>query len=261
MPEIIVALDYPDAPQALRLVDELGPEADFFKVGLELFIREGPPIVEALGERGKRVFLDLKLHDIPNTVASAVRSAAALGVDLLTIHLGGGESMLRAAAEAAGAAEETNAAGAAEAANASGPDDPGAHPRLRLLGVTVLTSLPVTEVEEVWGREVSSLRDEVLRLAELGHRCGLRGLVASAQEAEDLRRRFGPGTLIVTPGIRPAGSDTHDQERVATPGGAARAGADLLVVGRSITQAPDPLRAFREIRDEAQGVEREEGGA
>jgi orotidine-5'-phosphate decarboxylase len=249
MPEIIVALDYPDAPQALRLVDELGPEADFFKVGLELFIREGPLVVEALGERGKRVFLDLKLHDIPNTVASAVRSAAALGVDLLTIHLGGGESMLRAAAEAA------------EAANASGPDDPGAHPRLRLLGVTVLTSLPVTEVEEVWGREVSSLRDEVLRLAELGHRCGLRGLVASAQEAEDLRRRFGPETLIVTPGIRPAGSDTHDQERVATPGGAARAGADLLVVGRSITQAPDPLRAFREIRDEAQGVERDEGGA
>ena len=255
MPEIIVALDYPDARQALRLVDELGPEADFFKVGLELFIREGPPIVEALGERGKRVFLDLKLHDIPNTVASAVRSAAGLGVDLLTVHLGGGESMLRAAAEAAATAA------AAEAANVPGPDDPGAHPRLRLLGVTVLTSLPVTEVEEVWGREVTSLRDEVLRLAELGHRCGLRGLVASAKEAEDLRRRFGPGTLIVTPGIRPAGSDTHDQDRVATPGGAARAGADLLVVGRSITQAPDPLRAFREIRDEAEGVEREEAGA
>ena len=255
MPEIIVALDYPDAPQALRLVDDLGPEADFFKVGLELFIREGPPIVEALGERGKRVFLDLKLHDIPNTVASAVRSAAALGVDLLTVHLGGGESMLRAAAGAAGAA------GGVEAVEATGPDDPGAQPGLRLLGVTVLTSLPVTEVEEVWGREISSLRDEVLRLAELGHQCGLRGLVASAKEAEDLRRRFGPGTLIVTPGIRPAGSETHDQERVATPGGAVRAGADLLVVGRSITQAPDPLQAFRGIQGEAEAAAREEAGA
>jgi orotidine-5'-phosphate decarboxylase len=252
MPEIIVALDYPDARQALRLVDDLGPEADFFKVGLELFIREGPPIVEALGERGKRVFLDLKLHDIPNTVASAVRSAAALGVDLLTVHLGGGESMLRAAAEAAGTVE---------ALEATGPDDPGAQPGLRLLGVTVLTSLPVTEVEEVWGREISSLRDEVLRLAELGHQCGLRGLVASAKEAEDLRRRFGPGTLIVTPGIRPAGSETHDQERVATPGGAVRAGADLLVVGRSITQAPDPLQAFRGIQGEAEAAAREEAGA
>lgn len=249
MPEIIVALDYPDARQALRLVDDLGPEADFFKVGLELFIREGPPIVEALGERGKRVFLDLKLHDIPNTVASAVRSAAALGVDLLTVHLGGGETMLRAAAEAAGTVEAT------------GPDAPGAQPGLRLLGVTVLTSLPVTEVEEVWGREISSLRDEVLRLAELGHQCGLRGLVASAKEAEDLRRRFGPGTLIVTPGIRPAGSETHDQERVATPGGAVRAGADLLVVGRSITQAPDPLQAFRGIQGEAEAAAREEAGA
>jgi orotidine-5'-phosphate decarboxylase len=260
MPEIIVALDYPDARQALRLVDDLGPEADFFKVGLELFIREGPPIVEALGDRGKRVFLDLKLHDIPNTVASAVRSAAALGVDLLTVHLGGGESMLRAAAEAAGAAA-AEAAGVVEAVEATGPDDPGAQPGLRLLGVTVLTSLPVTEVEEVWGREISSLRDEVLRLAELGHQCGLRGLVASAKEAEDLRRRFGPGTLIVTPGIRPAGSETHDQERVATPGGAVRAGADLLVVGRSITQAPDPLQAFRGIQGEAEAAAREEAGA
>jgi orotidine-5'-phosphate decarboxylase len=233
MPEIIVALDYPDARSALELVDRLEGEADYFKVGLELFVREGPSVVEELRVRGNRVFLDLKLHDIPNTVASAVRSAGALGVDLLTVHLGGGESMLRAAAEAAESVPEA-----------------GWTP-VRLLGVTVLTSLHVTEVEATWGREINALRDEVLRLAELGHQCGLRGLVASAWEAEDLRRRFGPDTLLVIPGIRPAGADTHDQERVATPAVAAEAGADCLVVGRSITRADDPLRAFRLIRAEA----------
>lgn len=227
MAELVVALDVPDARNALALVERLGPSTDFYKVGLELFIAEGPDIVRQLRDLGKRVFLDLKLHDIPSTVAGAVSSASRLGVELLTVHTAGGPSMLRAAAEVAGS------------------------PGPRLLGVTLLTSLSAAELEVTWGRTLQSMRDEVIRLAELAQECGLQGVVASPLEAEAIRRRVGKALLIVTPGIRLPGGDTHDQTRLATPAGAVEAGADLLVVGRAVTAAPDPAAAYREILAQA----------
>jgi len=229
MAELVVALDVPDARRALDLVDRLGDESGFYKVGLELFTAEGPPIVRELRGRGKRVFLDLKLHDIPNTVAGAVKAAAHLGVDLLTVHTGGGPAMLSAAVAAAGD---------------SGP---------RLLGVTLLTSLSAAEVEASWGRPLTSMPDEVIRLAELASECGLPGVVASPLEAEAIRRRLGKSLLIVTPGIRLAGGDSHDQARMSTPAGAVEAGADILVVGRAVTAASDPVEAYRSILAQAGG--------
>ena len=225
MAEIIIPLDHPSVEEAMGLVDVLGDPADFYKVGLELFTRSGPRVVEELRRRGKRVFLDLKLHDIPNTVAGAVAAAAALDVELLTLHTAGGASMMEAAREAAG-------------------------DRVRLLGVTVLTSLTAAEVEDVWGREIVSIRDEVGRLASLAHRAGMDGVVASALEAGWIRRSLEPPFLIVTPGIRPAGAAAGDQKRVATPADAVAAGADYLVVGRPVTQAPDPVAAFAQLLDE-----------
>lgn len=225
MAEIIVALDQPSADEALALVDRLGPEAGFYKVGLELFTRSGPGVVRELGTRGKRVFLDLKLHDIPNTVARAVEAAGTLGVELLTVHAAGGTSML-------------------EAARAAAPEG------LKVLGVTVLTSLTVSEVEGAWGREITSIRDEVGRLAGLAHQCGLHGVVASALEAGWVRRTLDPPFLVVTPGIRPAGSAVGDQKRVATPAEAVLAGADYLVVGRPVTQAADPAAALASLLGE-----------
>ncbi len=234
MPEVIIALDVPSASRALEIVDTLGPRAGFYKVGLELFSREGPDIVRVLKNREKRVFLDLKLHDIPNTVAGAVRAAADLGVDLLTVHVSGGVRMLEAAAEQA-------------------------RDGLRLVGVTVLTSFAVPELESVWGRDLVSLRDEVVRLGTLARDAGVHGVVASPEETAALKRRLGKGFLVVTPGIRLPGDPTHDQTRVATPAVAARAGADFLVVGRSVTAAPDPLRALDEIRADLSAPEGEEG--
>ncbi len=226
MAELIVALDVPSRAEALGLVDRLGGEVDFYKVGLELYTRAGPDVVRDLRARGKRVFLDLKLHDIPNTVSSAVRATAELEVELLTVHTAGGAPMLSAAAAAAEAG-------------------PG---RLALLGVTLLTSLSPTDVEAAWGRPISSLREEVLRLAAAARASGLAGVVASPHEAEALRRRLGPGLLIVTPGIRLPGAPAHDQARIATPGAAVRAGATHLVIGRSVTAAPDPVAAMAEVR-------------
>jgi len=220
MAGVIVALDHSSQEEALALVDALGSSGTFFKVGLELFTRSGPEVVLALRDRGKRVFLDLKLHDIPNTVAGAVRAAAALDVELLTVHASGGTSMLEAAGEAA-----------------TGEG-------VKLLAVTVLTSLSVAEVEAVWGREINSIRDEVGRLAELAHLHGMHGVVASALEAGWIRRALGPERLIVTPGIRPAEADHGDQKRVTTPAVAVEAGADYLVVGRPVTQAADPAVAL-----------------
>ena len=222
MTGVIVALDHASQEDALALVDRLGGAGTFYKVGLELYTRAGPPVVAALRARGKRVFLDLKLHDIPNTVAGAVRAASALDVELLTVHASGGMSMLEAARDAA----------------AGG---------VRLLGVTVLTSLTAAEVEGVWGREINSIRDEVARLADLAHRCGIDGVVASVLEAGWIRRALGPERLIVTPGIRPAGVDPGDQQRVATPASAVAAGADYLVVGRPVTQAADPALALEAL--------------
>lgn len=220
-PVPILALDVPDAVRADALLARVGPGADFVKVGLQLFVAEGPSVVRALKGRGLRVFLDLKLHDIPNTVARAVESAAALGVDLLTVHAAGGSAMLRAAAEAARASE--------------GP---------RLLAVTVLTSLSAPEVGEAWGRGDVDTGEEVLRLAALAADAGIDGVVASVHEAAAVRARAGAGFAVLTPGIRLAGDPAGDQARVATPADAARAGVDYVVLGRSVTAAADPAAAL-----------------
>lgn len=222
MSDLIVALDLPSRARALEMVDLLGGDADFYKVGLELFTREGPPIVEDLHDRGKRVFLDLKLMDIPNTVAGAVASAADLGVELLTVHAQGGPRMLEAALARAGSST-------------------------RLLAVTLLTSLSPDEIQTIWDRPVGSVRREVLRLARIAVGVGIHGVVASPLEAGELRTALGSDALVVTPGIRPAGTDHHDQNRVATPEAAVEAGASHLVVGRAITQAPDPREAFERV--------------
>ncbi len=174
----IVALDVAGAPEALALMDRL-PDAEWVKVGLQLFTAAGPGVVHALRERGRRIFLDLKLHDIPNTVAGAVHAAAALQVDLLTVHAAGGTAMLRAAA-AAGGGEEG----------------------LRLLAVTLLTSLSQEETARVWGRRSLSMTDEVVRLAELATEAGMHGVVASAREVPQIRARCGSGLRVLTPGIR-----------------------------------------------------------
>ena len=237
MAEVIVALDYASGEEALDLVEALGSAGDFYKVGLELFSREGPRIVEALTQRDKRVFLDLKLHDIPNTVARSVGAARDLGVDFLTLHTTGGRPMMVAAAEAAGA-------------------------ELTLLGVTVLTSMAVSDVEEVWHRELGSLGDEVVRLAGLAKEAGVGGVVASPMEVRTLKRLVGSDLLVVTPAIRLGGDEHHDQARVATPAEAAAAGADHLVVGRSITRAPDPAEALALVRSQAEQHEvRADGSA
>ncbi|HUF68205.1 MAG TPA: orotidine-5'-phosphate decarboxylase [Longimicrobiales bacterium] len=231
MADIIVALDLPSANDALALVDRLDGSIDFYKVGSPLFTRAGPSFVAALRERGKRVFLDLKYHDIPSTVANAVTSAAELDVDLITLHASGGEAMMRAAREAVG------------------DDGP------RLLGVTILTSFTADDVEQVWNKEIRSVRDEVVRLTGLAVDAGLHGVVTSPLEVEALKRRHGSDLVIVTPGIRPAGDGLGDQARTATPGEAVRAGADYLVVGRPILTAKDPLSVVARIREDMTGVQ------
>ncbi len=234
MAELIVALDLPGERRALELVDRLGDGVDFYKVGLELFTREGPSVLRELHTRGCRVFLDLKLHDIPNTVASAAVAARELEVELLTVHAAGGARMMEAAREAL----EGSAT--------------------RLLGVTVLTSLSAGELAASWGRSGLRPEDEVVRLAVQARECGVDGVVAAPSEVGPLRARLGPGALLVTPGIRLSGEATHDQARVATPGSAVRSGADFLVVGRSITEADDPLRALARIRAEMNAEMNEE---
>ena len=225
MAQVIVVLDFASAREALTLVDSLGEEAEMYKVGLELFSREGPAVVEALTERGKRVFLDLKLHDIPNTVAGAVASVRDLGIDFLTIHTTGGRAMMVAAAKAAG-------------------------DTMTLLGVTILTSMSVVDLETTWDRRLESVSDEVVRLARMAWEAGVGGVVASALEARTLRTALGSELVIVTPGIRLSGDAAHDQARVCTPADAAEAGADFLVVGRSISTSPDPLSALRSVLDD-----------
>ena len=227
MNRVIIPLDVSSVSGALALVDQLGDEVDFYKIGFELYTRGGIEVVRELVSRDKRVFLDIKLHDIPNTVARAVEAASDLGVDLLTLHASGGQRMMEAAAEAR-----------------SG--------HLKLLGVTVLTSMTTDEMVSVWGRKISLVRDEVFRLANLGKEAGLDGIVSSALEASWIRQKLGPSFLIVTPGIRPAGSNSDDQNRVATPKEAVRSGADFLVIGRPITQADDPSSAFAAVLKEVE---------
>ena len=222
----IVALDRPQWSDAQRLAEQLAGRAAFYKVGLELFAGEGPAVVRELVAHGRRVFLDLKLHDIPNTVAGAARSAAGLGAELLTVHASGGAAMVRAAVDAA--------------AESSGG-------RTRVLAVTVLTSLAADRLPASFSRHVA-LSDVVLGLAEEALGAGAGGLVCSGAEAGMLRRRFGAvsagGPLLVVPGTRPAGAEAQDQARVVTPGKALAAGADWLVVGRAVTSAKDPALAW-----------------
>ena len=221
--EIIVALDEPSLDDAQQLMDRLGNRVRFYKVGLQLFTAAGPAAVHAARERGAKVFLDLKLHDIPNTVASAVRSARELGVDLCTIHLSGGPDMAAAAVETAGNA-------------------------VTILGVTVLTSSTI-ETLEACGVQ-GSVGEQVVRLAKMGREAGVRGFVASALELPMLREKLGSEPLLVIPGVRPAGADLGDQKRVATPADVVRAGATHLVVGRPISRAPDPAAAFKSVEQE-----------
>jgi orotidine-5'-phosphate decarboxylase len=222
---LAVALDYPDAQQALKLVDTLGQTCQWFKVGMELYYAAGSTIVRELKDRGFDVFLDLKLHDIPNTVAGAVRSATQAGAGLLTLHASGGSAMMAAAAEAARA-----------------PGSP------RLLAVTVLTSMDAAQLA---GTGITaSPADQVLRLAKLATQSGIDGFVCSAEEVAAVRAATGSDSLLVIPGIRPAGTALGDQKRIATPAQAIAAGASMLVVGRPITQAPNPAAAAQAILDE-----------
>lgn len=219
---VIVALDVPDAGQALALVGQLDGIIQWFKIGLELYLSEGNNIVDLIRSKGCSVFLDLKLHDIPNTVAGAVRSASRAGVQMLTLHAGGGPVMLAAAAEAAAAI-------------------PGAP---RLLAVTVLTSMDRAQLEAVGVS--ASPAEQVLRLARTGWEAGIHGFVSSAEEVAAMRRAFPESTLVI-PGIRPMGAAVGDQKRVATPAAAIAAGADYLVIGRPITRAADPAAAAAAI--------------
>jgi orotidine-5'-phosphate decarboxylase len=219
---LIVALDFPDAAAALTCADQLAGSVSWFKVGLELYLAAGDSVVRELKRRGHSVFLDLKLHDIPNTVASAVRSLARLEPDMLTIHAAGGRAMLNAAAAAA----------------RSLPRPP------RLLAVTVLTSMDAGALAET-GVSASPV-EQVLRLARLAAECGIDGMVCSPAEAAALHSAL-PKALLVTPGIRPAGADAGDQKRIATPQFALAAGATKLVIGRPITAAADPKTAAQTI--------------
>lgn len=226
MDRIIVALDVPSSKDAFALVDRIGDSASFYKVGPPLYTRAGSELIRELKKRGKRVFLDLKFHDIPNTVARSVEAAAELDVDLLTVHATGGSAMIRAARTAAGD---------------SGP---------KILAVTILTSFGVDDAEQVWGKSLNSLREEVARLGILAADSGADGFITSPLEAEALKRRHGPGFLVVTPGIRPAGADAGDQVRTATAGEAVRAGADYVVVGRPVIEAADPKAVVTQMHED-----------
>ena len=225
-PRVIVALDYPDAASALQLVDGLTPGLCRLKVGKELFTRAGPQLVEELAGRGFDVFLDLKFHDIPNTVASACHAAADLGVWMVNVHALGGERMLQAAREGIGRATQSPL----------------------LIAVTILTSMDVNALAA--DGLSGSPQDNVLRLATLAHQSGLDGIVCSSRETGLLRNRLGEAFRLVTPGIRPAGSQTDDQRRVRTPADAIRAGSSYLVIGRPVTRADDPVSVLRTINTE-----------
>ncbi len=222
-PKIIVALDYSEGDQALALAKRLDPALCRLKVGKELFTAAGPELVESLVDAGFGVFLDLKFHDIPNTVASAVKAAARLGVWMVNVHASGGGKMMAAAREAL----------------------EGAANRPKLIAVTVLTSMSRGDLAEI-GLDVEP-RQQVRRLAKLTQDAGLDGVVCSAQEAAMLKGELGRDFLLVTPGIRPADASTDDQSRIMTPAAAIAAGSDYLVIGRPITKAADPLQALRNI--------------
>lgn len=228
MAELIVALDVDNRQEAVEKVKAIGDSVGFYKIGLELFTAEGPDVVKAVKDLGKRIFLDLKFHDIPRTVERAVKSGARLGVDLMTIHSVGGKAMIRAAADAA-----------AEFGS-QGP---------KILAVTVLTSLDQSDLADVGicGRTPAQ---QVAAMAQFAVENGANGLVCSPKEVGALSKALKQGTLFVTPGVRPAGSAVGDQKRVATPADAVRDGATHLVVGRPILAAEDPVAAAKAIRAE-----------
>jgi orotidine-5'-phosphate decarboxylase len=225
--KIIVPLDVPTAQGARKLIQAIGGTVGFFKIGNQLFTSAGPDIVKEVRSSGSKVFLDLKYHDIPNTVRHAVESACALDVDMLTIHLSGGRAMCEAAVVGRGISN------------------------VLILGVTVLTSLNDAALSEIGFR--GSVEDEVLLLAKLAKNVGITGLVASPQELGILRNRFGSLFTTVIPGIRPTWSEAGDQQRILTPRQATDAGADYLVIGRPITGAKDPKEAVQRIVDELEG--------
>jgi len=223
---LIVALDFPTAESALELVETLGARCLWYKVGLELFVAAGPKFVQTLVDRGCSIFLDLKFNDIPNTVAGAVRSAAALGVRMMTLHASEGPAMLAAAQKAL-----------------EGIENPP-----QLLAVTVLTSMDQSQMSAVGVDRSPAAQVELL--GRMGLAAGINGFVCSPQEVATLRAMAGPHAVLVIPGIRPAGGDVGDQKRIATPADALRQGASYLVVGRPITQAHDPAAATEAILKE-----------
>jgi len=224
-PVPIVALDVPDMARALEVVKRLGDSCEFYKVGGELFTASGPAMVEALRLQGKRVFLDLKFHDIPNTVRSAARSAAACGASLITVHATGGRAMITAAVEGAGG-------------------------ECRVLAVTILTSFDGPGLSDALGKPVSSMADEVMRLAGISLDAGAYGVVCSGQESARVVEEFKGRLATLVPGVRLAGDAANDQSRVVTPADAARAGASFIILGRTVTAAPDPIVAMRRVLDE-----------
>lgn len=220
---LIVALDFPTQAKALALVSVLSGLVSTYKIGLQLYTVAGPAIVQAVAATGAKIFLDLKLHDIPNTVAKAVAAAGELGVQMLTVHLSGGGPMLKAAVAARA-------------------------PNLFLLGVTVLTSATQETLGEIG--VTASLENQVLRLAELGKNSGIDGLITSPQEVGLLREKLGPEITLVTPGVRPSWAAADDQKRFTTPRNALGSGADYLVIGRPITAAEDPRAAVERVVEE-----------
>jgi len=229
-PVPIVALDFASLDEALRLVERLGHACDFYKVGSALFTVAGPPAVKALRDRGKRVFLDLKYHDIPQTVSFAAAAAARSGASLLTVHASGGEAMLRAAVDGAG-------------------------PDCGVLAVSLLTSLAANDVSLAWGREVSDLETEVVRLAGLAAACGVHGIVCGGDELPAVRSRLAPELATLVPGIRFADGTRNDQRRVVTPAEAAARGATYIVAGRAVTGAPDAAAAMKRLCDEMRSTD------
>ncbi|AMW06748.1 orotidine-5'-phosphate decarboxylase [Gemmatimonas phototrophica] len=223
----IVALDVSDRAGAEAMVRRLGDSCSFYKVGLELFAAEGPSVVAWLRDQGKEVFVDLKLHDIPNTVRGAARSVARHGASLLTVHASGGREMIAAAVDGANDGE------------------PGGG--CAILGVTILTSMDASGVEEAWGRSSVTVEDEVLRLAGLVATGGGAGIVCSGHEAAPVRAAFGDRLGLLIPGIRLPGGAAHDQRRVMTPAAAAAAGARWLILGRAVTAADDPAAAMAAV--------------
>jgi orotidine-5'-phosphate decarboxylase len=222
---VIVALDVESSARAAKLVEQLGAATSFYKVGLQLLTADGPAIVRELVAAGKQVFLDLKLFEIPNSVAGAVAAAGQLGVSMVTVHASGGSAVLRAAVEAA-----------------------RPYPQLKVLALTVITSMRDQDLVEVGVN--ASVQEQVVRLARLAMQAGCHGVVASPQEAQFLRGMLPGGSLIVTPGTQLPGEAPSDQARTATPAEAIRAGATHLVAGRSITRSPNPAAAFAAIRDQ-----------